>query len=145
MVGATWVYHQCSGRPGNESSIFSQKTFRRRVFQEIVSVYHIMHINRASFHTYCFNTHPFNTYRFNTYPFNTHPVHAYSFNTYASAGMAMNVNAKHILASYASAGMASFCLCRPKAKYIFTTNFSMSFLLFPSIRSILSHRTCLSL
>ena len=31
----------------------------------------------------------------------------------------MNVNAKHILASYASAGMASFCLCRPKAKYIY--------------------------
>ena len=25
---------------------FSQKTFRRRVFQEIVSVYHIMHINK---------------------------------------------------------------------------------------------------
>ena len=89
-------------------------------------------------------------YRFNTYPFNMHPVHAYPFNTYpfntyASAGMAMNVNAKHILASYASAGMASFCLCRPKAKYIFTTNFSMSFLLSLSIRSILSHRTCLSL
>ena len=46
MVGTTWVYHQCSSRPGNESSIFSPKTFRRRVFQEIVSVYHIMHINK---------------------------------------------------------------------------------------------------
>ena len=114
---------------------FSQKTFRRRVFQEIASVYHFMHIKKHHFNTYPFNTHPVHAYPFNTYPFNTS----------ASAGMAMNVNAKHILASYASAGMASFCLCRPKAKYIFTTNFSMSFLLSPSIRSIFSHRTCLSL
>ena len=128
---------------------FPKRRFVAGFFRGLLA-YIIHAYQRASFHTYCFNTHPFNTYRFNTYPFNTHPVHAYPFNTYpfntyASAGMAMNVNAKHILASYASAGMASFCLCRPKAKYIFTTNFSMSLLLSPSIRSILSHRTCLSL
>ena len=58
---------------------------------------------QASSHTYPFNTYPtntyaFNTYLFNTYPFNTYPSNAYTCTRYTSAGMAMYVSAKRILA-----------------------------------------------
>ena len=48
--------------------------------------------------TYPVNTYPTNTYPSNTYPINTYPFNAYPFKRYASAGMAMYVNAKQILA-----------------------------------------------
>ena len=106
---------------------FSRKTFRRRVLQKIVGVSHTTHIPHISitphishtypFQTYPINTYPTNTYPFNTYPTNTYPCDAYPFNAYpckrfASAGMAMYVNAKHILACHCISRNGNVCECK---------------------------------
>ena len=51
------------------------------------------------------------TYRFNAYPVHTFPGHMYPFNTYASAGMAMNVNTKRILAYRCISRNGNECEC----------------------------------
>ena len=106
---------------------FARKTFRRRVLQKIVGVSHTTHIPHISitphishtypFQTYPINTYPTNTYPFNTYPTNTYPCDAYPFNAYpckrfASAGMAMYVNAKHILACHCISRNGNVCECK---------------------------------
>ena len=63
------------------------------------------HFNKLPLNTIQFKTYPFNLYPFTAIPFNTYPFNTYAVCT-APAGMAMNVNTKHIRASYASAGMA---------------------------------------
>ena len=37
MVGTTWVYHQCSSRPGNESSIFPKRRFVAGFFRRLLA------------------------------------------------------------------------------------------------------------
>ena len=86
---------------------FSRKTFRLRVLQKIVSVCHTMHNIHKHHATHIHSTRILsiridsivsNTYPSNKYPFNMYPFSTYPFKRYASAGMAMYVNAKHILA-----------------------------------------------
>ena len=126
-------YYTVPFRPGKTiwwvsgNPIFSRKTFRRRVLQKIVGGSHTTHIPHISitphishtypFQTYPINTYPTNTYPFNTYPTNTYPCDAYPFNAYpckrfASAGMAMYVNAKHILACHCISRNGNVCECK---------------------------------
>ena len=61
---------------------------------------HSKGLHQQEWQTYPTNTCPTNTYPFNTYPTSTYPFNAYPFKRFASAGMAMYVNAKHILACH---------------------------------------------
>ena len=62
--------------------------------------------------TYLFHTYPFNTYPTNTYPFNAYPFNVYRFKRFASAGMAMYVNAKQILAYHCISRNGNVCECK---------------------------------
>ena len=115
--------------------VFPRKTFRRRVLQKIVGVSHTTHIPHISIqhvsHQYVSHqyvsiqylsiqcaaiqkvrTYPVNTYRFHTYPCNAYPFNAYPFKRFASAGMAMYVNANHILAYHCISRNGNVCECK---------------------------------